>query len=325
MNTTVVEATGLTRRFGRFTAVDHIDLHVARGEVFGLLGANGAGKTTAIRMLCGLLPVSEGHITVAGVDTVRHPRSARARLGYVAQGFALYAELSVEENLSLQAGLYGLAPRAARERVREVMEYLELSPLRARQSSALPLGYQRRMSLAAALLHRPEMLFLDEPTSGVDPAARQHFWELIYDLADQGIGILVTTHYMDETAFCDRLALMHAGRIIAAGTPEDLLARPLSTPMVELAGRDVRALAAQLTGHPAVREAIPHAGRLRLRLAAGTVPAAALDELTHLAKDRGLHVDSANPVRPDLEDLFVAVLESAAMEKSPQMNANERK
>ncbi|MGE0081789.1 MAG: ABC transporter ATP-binding protein [Thiohalomonadaceae bacterium] len=311
MNTPVVEAVGLTRRFGHFTAVDHIDVHVARGEVFGLLGANGAGKTTAIRMLCGLLPVSAGRITVAGVDTVRHPRRARARLGYVAQGFALYAELSVEENLALQAGLYGLSPRAARARVNEVMGHLELSPLRERASGALPLGFQRRLSLAAALLHRPEVLFLDEPTSGVDPAARQHFWELIYDLADEGIGILVTTHYMDETAFCDRLSLMHAGRIVAEGTPEQLLARPLATPMVELAGRDVRALAPHLSGHPAVRDAIPHAGRLRVRLAAGTTPAAALDQLTRLAKDRGLHVDAANPVRPDLEDLFVAVLEEA--------------
>lgn len=311
MNTPVVEALGLTRRFGPFTAVDHVDVRVERGEVFGLLGANGAGKTTAIRMLCGLLPVSEGRITVAGVDTVRHPRRARARLGYVAQGFALYGELSVEENLALQAGLYGLSPRAARTRVVEVMEHLELSPLRTRSSGALPLGFQRRLSLAAALLHRPEVLFLDEPTSGVDPVARQQFWELIYDLADEGIGILVTTHYMDETAFCDRLALMHAGHIVAEGTPEQLLARPLATPMVELAGRNVRTLAPHLAGHPGVRDAIPHAGRLRVRLAAGTPLIAALDELRRLANAHGLYVDSLEPVRPDLEDVFVAVLEEA--------------
>ena len=314
MNDAAIAARGLTRHFGRFTAVDHIDLHVARGEVFGLLGANGAGKTTAIRMLCGLLPVSEGQVRVAGVDTVRHPRRARARLGYVAQGFALYAELTAEENLLLQAGLYGLSPREARRRSAEVLAQFDLAPLRGHASGTLPLGFQRRLSLAAALLHRPQVLFLDEPTSGVDPAARQQFWEVIYDLADEGIGILVTTHYMDETAFCDRLALMHAGRIVAEGTPEDMLARPLPTPMVELAGPEVRALATQLAEHAAVRDAIPHAGRLRVRLAPGSSPAAALDQFAHLAKTAGLHLDSAAAARPDLEDIFVAVLEGAAGE-----------
>lgn len=309
----VITATGLVRRFGEFTAVDHVHVSVAAGEVFGLLGANGAGKTTTIRMLCGLLPPSAGHIRLADVDMVRHPRRARGRLGYVTQHFALYGELSVCENLALQAGLYGLPLGRARERIAWALQHLDLEHLADHKARALPLGHRRRLDLAAALLHEPRILFLDEPTSGVDPLARQRFWELIYALAASGIAILITTHYMDEATYCDRLALMHAGRIIAEGSPDDLLARPLPTPLLEVRGEGCAACSRWLADWPEVLEIIPHAGYLRLRLRPGADPQAVIRRLQEEAARRGQRVASAEPVAPDLEDVFVTLLEQDAL------------
>ncbi len=308
----MIQAQGLTRRFGHFTAVDQVDLAVAPGEVFGLLGANGAGKTTSIRMLCGLLPPSAGTMTVAGVDMVRHPRRARARIGYLAQRFALYGELTTAENLALQAGLYGLTGARRRERLAWGLEHMELADHARTLARDLPLGYQRRLSLAAALLHEPTVLFLDEPTSGVDPMARQQFWELIYELAEGGMGILVTTHYMDEAAFCDRLALMNAGRIVAEGSPAELVARPLPTPMLEVRLQHCGDCAAALGGWSEVREVIPHAGSLRVRLEPDADPAAVTARIEALAGERGYPLEGVGPAEPDLEDVFVAVLEAGA-------------
>ncbi len=308
----VIAARSLTRRFGDFTAVDGIELAVTAGEVFGLLGANGAGKTTTIRMLCGLLPPTAGQIRVAGVDMVRQPRHARARLGYVTQHFALYRELSVRENLALQAGLYGLPRRRRAARIAWALERLELAALAERPAGRLPLGYRRRLDLAAALLHEPHILFLDEPTSGVDPLARQRFWELIYTLADGGIAILVTTHYLDEAGYCDQLALMHAGRIIARGSPDALLARPLPTPLVEIRGRGCAACARWLADWPTVVEVIPHAGYLRLRLAPGSDPGAVMARIRAEAERQGQSIEAIGPARPTLEDVFVSLLEAEA-------------
>ena len=308
----LILAEGLTRRFGDFTAVDQLQVAVHPGEVFGLLGANGAGKTTAIRMLCGMLPPSAGRIQVAGVDMVRHARRARGQIGYVAQRFSLYGDLTVLENLQLQAGLYGLTGARQRDRLEAVLRLLNLGDCGKTMAGALPLGYQQRLGLAAALLHEPPVLFLDEPTSGVDPMARQRFWELIYRLADGGIGILVTTHYMDEALFCDRLALMQAGRIVAEGTPEALLRRPLSTPLLALDSPDA-VLFGQLTQDwPEVREIIPHAGQLRLRLQNGVDLAAVQRKIQALAAERGLSVTALRSAAPELEDVFVAVLEENA-------------
>ena len=309
-STPVVLARGLGRRFGDFTAVGDLRLQVDAGEVFGLLGANGAGKTTTIRMLCGLLPPTAGEISIDGVDVVRHPRRARSRLGYVAQHFALYAELGVRENLQLQAGLYGLGRGAARERIDWALAHLGLAGLAATPAGTLPLGYRRRLDLAAALLHRPRILFLDEPTSGVDPLARQEFWELIYQLAGSGIAILITPHYMDEAVYCDRLALMHAGGVIAGGSPEQLLARPLPTPLLEVRGEHCAACARWLEHWPEVVEIVPHAGYLRLRLRPGTAPDELGRRLRAEAARRGQGITGVAPAEADLEDVFVALLEA---------------
>jgi ABC-2 type transport system ATP-binding protein len=223
-----ISARGVARHFGSFQAVREFDLEVAPGEVFGLLGANGAGKTTAIRMMCGTLVPSAGAITVAGVDMLRHARRARGRIGYVTQRFTLYGELSARENLQLQGGLYGVPRERLRERMAAALERFDLGAVQDERAGGLPLGYQRRLAVAAALLHDPAVLFLDEPTSGIDPLARQQLWELVYELAAGGMGVLVTTHYLDEALFCDRLALMDRGRIVERGTPADLLARPLA-------------------------------------------------------------------------------------------------
>jgi ABC-2 type transport system ATP-binding protein len=310
-NQTVISARGLVRRFGHFVAVNHVDLDVNRGEVFGLLGANGAGKTTTLRMLCGTLPASEGSVTVAGVDMLHHARRARARIGYVTQRFALYGDLSVLENLELQAGLYGLRGNHKQERLDWALQHLQLSADSNSKAAQLPLGFQRRLAIAAALLHEPDVLFLDEPTSGLDPLARQQFWELIYELAESGIGILVTTHYMDEALFCDHLALMEAGRIITGGTPAELLERPIATPMIELRSQACAECANWLSDWSDIREVIPHVGRLRLRLQPGTDPAALIERLQTQARQRGLTIDAVESVAPELEDVFVAVLESA--------------
>jgi ABC-2 type transport system ATP-binding protein len=212
----------LTKRFGHFTAVDHIDVAVAKGEVFGFLGANGAGKTTAIRMLCGLLQPTSGHGYVAGFDVLKESAKIRTRIGYMSQKFSLYPDLTVAENLKLYGRLYGLDGKDLRTRMGEMAEFLGLKDLLPRLTSSLPWGWQQRLSLACANLHRPEILFLDEPTGSVDPVSRRNFWDLIHRLSGQGTTIFITSHYMDEVEYCHRLSIMIEGRIAAMGTPRDL-------------------------------------------------------------------------------------------------------
>ncbi|WP_455222772.1 ATP-binding cassette domain-containing protein [Kaarinaea lacus] len=312
----VIQATDLVRRFGQFIAVDHVNISLARGEVFGLLGANGAGKTTTIRMLCGTLAPSAGQITLSGVDMVHHARYARSRIGYVSQRFALYGDLQVIENLNLQAGLYSVNGKRKKERIQWALEHLSLLPHKNVLAKELPLGYKRRLAFAAALLHEPEVLFLDEPTSGVDPAARQHFWELIYDLADAGIGILITTHYMDEALFCDRIALMHAGKVIAEDTPQKLRQTPLKTTLLELQATDYKQCAQLVKKLAQVQEVIPHAGELRIRLRAGTDADEVMQLMTDLAREHNAKITKLQITEPELEDVFIAMLEEVSEERS---------
>jgi len=305
-----IEARNLSRRFGAFVAVKDFDLDVQRGEVFGLLGANGAGKTTAIRMLCGTLPPTSGSVAVAGIDMVRHARRARGRIGYVTQRFTLYGDLGVLENLDLQAGLYGIVGTRRAARVEWAIDRFDLRSVARDRAARLPLGFQRRLAVAAALLHEPDVLFLDEPTSGIDPLARQQLWELVYELTDAGVGVLVTTHYMDEALFCDRLALMDRGSVIASGTPQALLAHPLDAPIVQLHTASDARCAAWLATDAAVREVMPRAGRLRVRLHAGTNPGNFLARVATEGAARGIPVLTSGEAGIELEDVFVALLEA---------------
>jgi len=221
----VIEVKDLQRRFGDFYAVKGVSFAVQRGEIFGLLGANGAGKTTTFRMLCGLLPISAGEVRVAGLDLRHAAAHARGRLGYMAQRFSLYGDLTVIQNLRFFASAYGLNRTQSKQRITWALDAFELSDYKNATSGDLSLGYKQRLALAAALMHEPDILFLDEPTSGVDPLARREFWQHINALAESGVTILVTTHFMDEANYCDRLVIMAEGEVLAAGTPTEMKAR----------------------------------------------------------------------------------------------------
>ena len=219
---TVIKVHDLVRKFGAFTAVDRLSFDVHRGEIFGLLGPNGAGKTTTFRMLCGLLSVTAGTLRVAGLDLRYARASARQHIGYVAQKFSLYGQLTVTENLDFFASAYGLRGRRKHDRIEWALNQFELKPLMRLPSGQLPGGYKQRLAMATALLHEPEILFLDEPTSGADPLARREFWQRITTLAEQGVTVVVTTHFMEEAEYCDRIAILDAGRMLAEGTPADV-------------------------------------------------------------------------------------------------------
>ena len=217
-----IEAKDLTRTFGTFTAVDHITFSVGAGEVFGFLGANGAGKTTAIRMLIGLLAPSGGSARVAGHDVYTESEAIKRNIGYMSQRFSLYEDLTARENIRLYGGIYDLSRVQIRERGDRMLEQLGLSTVGDRPVRDLPLGWRQKLAFSVALLHKPRVVFLDEPTSGVDPITRRQFWESIYETASSGTTVLVTTHYMDEAEYCDRISIMVAGKIGAMGTPADL-------------------------------------------------------------------------------------------------------
>ena len=217
-----IVATDLTRTFGRFVAVDHITFNVRAGEVFGFLGANGAGKTTAIRMLTGLLAPSAGTARVAGHDISRDSEAVKRSIGYMSQRFSLYEDLTVRENIRLYGGIYDLTTPQIRERTDRMLTRLEMTGVGGQPVRDLPLGWRQKLALSVALVHEPRIVFLDEPTSGVDPITRRQFWELIYEASASGTTVLVTTHYMDEAEYCDRISIMVAAKIGALGTPADL-------------------------------------------------------------------------------------------------------
>lgn len=222
MSDVAIQARALTRTFGTFTAVDHLDVDVHAGEVFGFLGANGAGKTTAIRMLTGLLRPTSGQATVAGHDVVRETDVVKRLIGYMSQRFSLYDDLTVRENVRLYGGIYDLTADEITTRFRRLLDRLGLERVENAQVRSLPLGWKQKLAFSVALLHEPRVVFLDEPTGGVDPITRRQFWELIYEAAHAGTTVLVTTHYMDEAEYCDRISIMVDGRIAAIGAPADL-------------------------------------------------------------------------------------------------------
>ena len=220
-----IEVRNLTRRFGAFTAVDAISFDVGAGEVFGFLGANGAGKTTAIRMLIGLLAPTSGSARVAGFDVASQTEELKRHIGYMSQRFSLYEDLTVRENITLYGGIYGLSDRAIHDRTASLVQRLDLVRDLDTRVKAIPLGWKQKLAFSVAVLHEPKVVFLDEPTGGVDPITRRQFWELIYATAAQGTTVFVTTHYMDEAEYCDRISIMVDGRIAALGTPTELKSR----------------------------------------------------------------------------------------------------
>jgi ABC-2 type transport system ATP-binding protein len=222
MNDLMIKADNLTRKFGDFTAVDHISFEVGKGEIFGFLGANGAGKTTAMRMLTGLLIPTAGNATVTGFDVYKQPEQIKKRIGYMSQKFSLYEDLTVRENIRLYGGIYGLTDEQITRKSDQLVAMLNMEELQNKRIGSLPLGWKQKLAFSIALLHEPDIVFLDEPTGGVDPITRRQFWEQIYKVANEGTTVFVTTHYMDEAEYCDRVSIMVDGRIEALDTPAGL-------------------------------------------------------------------------------------------------------
>jgi ABC-2 type transport system ATP-binding protein len=301
-----VRVEGLTRRFGDFTAVDNISLAIGKGEIFGFLGPNGAGKSTTIKMLCGLLQPTGGKGFVGGNDIMRESEEIKKHIGYMSQKFSLYDDLTVEENINFFSGIY----KVSREKKRGRMEWvLEMSGLKDRRNSVtktLPGGFKQRLALGCAILHEPPILFLDEPTSGVDPISRRNFWDLIYEMARKGTTIFVTTHYMDEADYCDRLALIYRGRVIAEGTPGEMRQKYMKRDVLEIeVDRLVAALEAVYKNgiETAIFGSLLHA----------TVDNAEQDipRIEALLKKEGIAVNRIEKIMPSLEDVFVALIEVA--------------
>lgn len=222
MDDSIIKVENLTRKFGDFTAVDHISFEVERGEIFGFLGANGAGKTTAMRMLTGLLAPTEGKAWVAGFDVEKQAEQVKKQIGYMSQKFSLYEDLTVRENIRLYGGIYGLSNNLISQKSRQLIERLGMQELQKKKIGSLPLGWKQKLAFSVALIHEPQIVFLDEPTGGVDPITRRQFWEQIYKVADEGTTVFVTTHYMDEAEYCDRVSIMVDGRIDALDNPAAL-------------------------------------------------------------------------------------------------------
>ena len=295
----------LTRRFGDFTAVDDVSFVVHPGEIFGYLGANGAGKSTTIRMLCGLLEPSEGQATVAGSDIAEDPEGVKASIGYMSQKFSLYLDLSVEANLSFFGGAYGLSGAALERRVGEVLAATELSADRDALTGSLPGGIRQRLALACAILHKPHILFLDEPTAGVDPVARRAFWRLIRKLAGEGTTVFVTTHYLDEAEYCARVGLMVDGRLVALDTPAALKRTWVPERLFVARGPQVSAAAVTVREAPGVKAVEPFGVSLHVRTEPGTWDAQRLAQAFHHA---GAPLAVVEDAEPSLEDVFLAAV-----------------
>lgn len=297
-----VEAVNLTRRFGQFTAVDAVTFSVQRGEVFGFLGPNGSGKTTTIRMLCGILAPSAGEAQVLGHDVVREVATVKARIGYMSQRFALYDELTPRENLRFYGGVYGVPPRDLDGRAAELIQRFNLGESADRMVVGLPGGIRQRVAFAAAAVHNPEILFLDEPTAAVDPGARREFWDMIYDLGASGTTIFVTTHFMDEAEYCNRLALMNGGRLIACDSPAGIRGN-LAGGMLEITCDRPAGALDVLVDQPWVKAVTLMGRRLHLLLGSDGSEAQIVAQLGAA----GITIQTLRSAAPSLEDAFVAL------------------
>jgi len=297
----------LTKRFGAFTAVDDISFDAARGEIFGLLGPNGAGKSTTIRILCGLLRPTSGRAFVAGLDVAADPEGVRQHIGYMSQKFSLYNDLRIGENLELFAGLYTVPHKEVRERIGWALRMAGLEGRERDLTGALPVGWKQRLALGCALLHRPPIVFLDEPTSGVDPISRRQFWDLIHELVAGGMTVFVTTHYMDEAEYCNRLLLIDRGRIVAQGSASELKARFMKGQLLIVEGQPLGPALEALQQAPDILDAAVFGNAVHVVVAdaAGAIP-----NIRAWLTARGIAIGRIAPIAPSLEDVFVSLTAS---------------
>jgi ABC-2 type transport system ATP-binding protein len=296
----VVITEGLTRLFGDFVAVDHVSFKVDPGEVVGYLGPNGSGKTTTIRMLLGLLKPSDGHATVLGYDAFRQSEEVRARAGYMSQKFALYDDLTVWENMEFYGGVYGITDR---ERIESTLNMLGLTEHESTLTASLSAGWRQRLAMGIALVHEPKLLFLDEPTSGVDPTARRAFWDLIYDLASGGVTVFVTTHYMDEAEYCERVGIMRAGKLLAMDTPENLKRDIIAGDVWQIGAAPLQTALDTLP----TLDGVLQAGMAGDKLRAITERGMSTKQLEKALQEKGIKVKTVERTEPTLEDVFLSL------------------
>jgi len=299
----IIRTRDLTRRFDTLTAVDHLNLEIARGEIFGLVGPDGAGKTTTLRLLCGLLDPSEGEAWVAGHNVARDPQAVKDRIGYMAQRFGLYHDLSVDENMQFYADLFGISGTQRTRLMPDLLHMTRMEPFRKRLAGKLSGGMKQKLGLMCTLLHRPEILFLDEPTNGVDPVSRRDFWAILYQLVKDGVTVFVTTAYLDEAERCNRVGLMDRGRLIRCDAPESLR-RQMEENCYELAARDLRAAREFLQTCDGVLSAEPSGAALHLFLE----PAHSPETLGKKLDENSLGPASFRRITPSLEDVFIALI-----------------
>lgn len=307
----------LVKRFGDFIAVDHINLQTRKGEIFGFLGPNGAGKSTTIRMLCGLLTPTSGRAVVAGYDVAQKPELVRQNIGYMSQKFSLYNDLKVIENLRLFAGLYNVPSAKIRERIDWALAMADLKNKENLIVGTLPGGWKQRLALGCAVLHKPPILFLDEPTSGVDPISRRQFWDLIHNSADEGVTVFVTTHYMEEAEYCNRLALIFRGKIVALGTPSELKHKSMRGDLLLVECDPLGPAVEALQSAPGVLDAAVFGNALHLVVERAVTAAAEVQE--YLA-GKNITVRRVERIPPSLEDVFVSLTTEAqnGKERRPQ-------
>ncbi len=301
-----IEVEGLVKAFGDFIAVDHLNFQVRKGEIFGFLGPNGAGKSTTIRMLCGLLMPTAGRGWVAGRDLLKEPEAIKQQIGYMSQKFSLYEDLTVEENLHFFGGIYGLSGSLLKDRKGEALERFGLHAHRGQITRTLAVGWRQRLALACAFLHRPDVVFLDEPTSGVDPLSRRHFWNLIQEMAEKGTTIFVTTHYMDEAEYCHRLGLIYRGRLIAVGTPTELKEATLSRGVLEVVCVPLIPALELLKQAPWVSETAIFGEGLHV---IGREGVDLEGEVRKLFSHHPIQVRRMEWLRPTLEEVFISLIE----------------
>jgi ABC-2 type transport system ATP-binding protein len=311
----VIEAIQLTKKFGDFTAVNQVSFEIPRGEIFGLLGPNGAGKTTTIRMLCGILKPSAGEARVMGYDVAKHAEEIKQRIGYMSQKFSLYNDLTVCENLDFYANLYGVPREKLKPRLAELIEMAGLRGHEKQLTRDLSGAWRQRLALACAMVHEPPMLFLDEPTAGVDPVSRREFWEMIYQLAGKGVSVLTTTHYMDEAEFCNVIGMMYHSRLIALSDPDSLRESMMGV-LFEVDCQEPSRAELLLKGLPIVQDVAAHGVLLHVQVASQKQRA----ELEQTLQSSGIIVERIERVLPSLEDIFVSLIDQ---ENSQQMRADK--